>query len=92
MKESSTYQAIVEEGRQEGRRQGALIEAKKLLRLVGDRRFGAPDIGIAQAIEAIDDVARLEDMAWRLADATSWQELLGPPVGGSRKRRRRQSS
>jgi predicted transposase YdaD len=34
MKESSTYQAILEEGRAEGEVQGAIAEAKKALRLV----------------------------------------------------------
>jgi predicted transposase YdaD len=38
MTESSTYQAILEEGRAEG----AVAEAKKLLRLQGDDAFGPP--------------------------------------------------
>jgi predicted transposase YdaD len=88
MKESSTYQAILEEGRGEG----AVAEAKKLLRLQGDDAFGPPDARTAATIERINDLAQLEDLARRMRSATSWQELLGPLIGGSRKGRRRQSS
>lgn len=89
MKESSTYQAILEEGRAEGQRQGALAEAKKLLRLQGNKIFGAPDSRTAATLERINDLPQLEDLLERLPAATSWQELLGPLVAGSRKGRRR---
>ena len=56
MKESSTYQAILEEGRA----QGALAEAKKILRLQGDAAFGPPDAATAAAIERFTDLARVE--------------------------------
>ena len=91
MKESSTYQAILEEGRQEGRGEGALAEAKKVLRLQGDKVFGAADARTVAAIERINDLAQLEDLLQRLPDGTSWQDLLGPLVAGTRTRRRRQS-
>jgi predicted transposase YdaD len=99
MKESSTYQAILEEGRQEGRQEGlvegrsegALVEARKLLRIFGEGRFGPPDAQTAADIEGIDDLARLEDLAARLQAAKSWQELLGSPAASSRKRRQRRS-
>jgi predicted transposase YdaD len=91
MKESSTYQAILEEGREEGRGQGALAEAKKVLRLWGDDAFGVPDARTAAAIERINDLAQVEDLLRRVRSAPSWQELLGPLLAGSRKGRRRQS-
>ena len=87
MKESSTYQAILEEGRTEG----AVKEARKLLRVFGDGKFGPPDAQTAEAIEQTDDLARLEDLCQRLRTASSWQDLFGPPVAGQRKARRRQS-
>ncbi len=37
---SSTYQAILEEGRNEGRGEGAVAEARRLLRLQGEEAFG----------------------------------------------------
>ncbi len=87
MKESSTYQAILEEGRQEGRSEGAVAEAKKVLRLQGDDAFGPPDARTAALIERINDLAQLEDLARRMRSATSWRDLLGPGAAGSRKRR-----
>jgi predicted transposase YdaD len=91
IKESSTYQAILEEGRQEGLTEGTVAGAKKLLRIVGDGRFGPPDAQTAAAIERIDDLARLEKLAARLPTATSWRELLDVSAAGSRKGRRRPS-
>jgi predicted transposase YdaD len=88
MKESSTYQAILEEGRAEGERRGAVAEARKLLRVFGDRTLGPPDARIATAIERIDDLARLEELCDRLPTAGSWQELLAQQAPGRRGRRR----
>jgi hypothetical protein len=91
MKESSTYQAIVEEGRAEGMVQGAVAEAKKVLRLQGDDAFGPPDARTAAAIERLDDLPRLEELLKRVRTAGSWQELFGPPASGRRGGRRRQA-
>src|SRR5438093_8843488 len=66
MKESSTYQAILEEGRTEGRTQGrtegAVAEARKVLRLQGDDAFGPPDARVSALIEGLHDLTRLEDL------------------------------
>ena len=79
MKESSTYQAILEEGRVEGRAEGAVAEAKKVLRLQGDDAFGIPEAATAAVIELIEDLTRLEDLLKRVRTAASWQELLRTP-------------
>ncbi|MCI0459939.1 MAG: hypothetical protein L0Z62_23560 [Gemmataceae bacterium] len=76
MKESSTYQAILEEGRTEG----AVAEAKKVLRLQGDDAFGPPDARTAARIERLDNLARLEELLKRIRTATSWQGLFGRPM------------
>lgn len=89
MRESSTYQAILEEGRTEGMVAGAVAEAKKVLRLQGDEAFGPPDAATAAAIERLDDLARLEDLLRRVRTAGGWRELLGPAT--SRRRGRRQA-
>jgi predicted transposase YdaD len=91
MKESSTYQAILEEGRQEGRQEGAVAEAKKVLRLQGDVTFGVPDAQTEAAIEQIVELTRLEALLKRLPSVTNWQDLLGTPLGERRKGRRRRS-
>ena len=84
MKESATYQMIVEEGRAEG----AVIEARKLLRVLGDDLFGPPDARTKAAIERIGDVTRLEDLFKRARTVGSWQELIGSPPPGRRSRGR----
>jgi predicted transposase YdaD len=88
MKESSTYQAILEEGRAEGRREGrtegAVAEARRVLRLLGDDAFGPPNARAAALIERLNDLARLEELLKRVRTAGSWQELFGRPVSGRR--------
>jgi predicted transposase YdaD len=68
MRESSTYQAILEEGRAE--------EARRLLLLQGHDRFGPPSSETRAAIETISSVERLEQLARRLLRASTWEELL----------------
>jgi len=80
MEESATYQAIVRRGRAE--------QARRLLLLMGETKFGPPDTATAAAIEAIGDLARLEELGVRLMSAGSWQELL-PPAPRRRNSRRR---
>ncbi len=91
MKESTTYQAILEEGRTEGQIQGAIAEARKVLRLQGEDAFGPPDARITALIERLNDLAQLEDLLKRIRSAGSWQELFGQPATGPRRRRRRPS-
>ena len=82
MQESTTYQAILREGRNEGRNEG-LIEGritgeKQLLVRQGTKRFGKPNTPILAAIEAIRDVERLEALGERLLDpdVRDWDDLL----------------
>jgi predicted transposase YdaD len=92
MKESSTYQAILEEGRNEGRNEGrtegALKEARRFLLLQGESRFGSPDAATLAALEAINDLKKPENLGVQLINATSWKDLLGP---SPRSRKHRQS-
>ncbi len=86
MQESTTYQAILREGRNEGLIEGrneGLIEgrvreAQRLLLLQGEIRFGAPDEATRSDIEAIRDVERLERISKRVLDASipDWNGLL----------------
>jgi hypothetical protein len=71
MRESDTYQAILEEG-------GVLTLHRTLLTL-GQERFGKPDAAIRQAVEAITDLKRLDRLVKRLLKVSSWQELLATP-------------
>jgi predicted transposase YdaD len=76
MKDSVTYQAILEEGREEGRAEGETKEAIKILKKLGTRRLGPPDLSVLATIEAITDVERIESLSERLLDVSSWEELL----------------
>jgi predicted transposase YdaD len=72
MKESSAYQAILEEGYAVGETR----EATKLLKKLGTRRFGPPDHSVLVAIEALADLERIELLLERLLEVSSWEELL----------------
>jgi predicted transposase YdaD len=86
MKESVTYQAIL----QEGEAKGEIEEAKKILVLQGRNRFGEPPAQVLAAIAAVSDVKQLEDLSVRLLGAASWQDLLG--LNGARRRGRKKQS
>jgi predicted transposase YdaD len=72
MRESVTYQAILEEGREEGR----VEELHRTIQRLGRRRFGEPDEAIRERIEAIRDIVVLEDLTERLLIVSSWHELM----------------
>jgi predicted transposase YdaD len=73
MEESVTYQAILEKGRIRGHRLSLLRQ--------GQKKFGPPTTEIKAALEAITDSTRLEDLAERLLDVATWEELLTAPNG-----------
>jgi predicted transposase YdaD len=83
LKDSSFYQVILKEGREEGRKegleQGEIQGARKLLIRLGRIRFGRLPKATRTAIEAIDDLERLERLSERLLTATSWADLLSEP-------------
>jgi hypothetical protein len=68
MKESTTYQAILEEG--------GVNELQKVLLLLGDQRFGPPSESVRATIEETTDLPRLERWTASLLKAGSWEELL----------------
>jgi hypothetical protein len=73
MRESDTYLAILDEGREE--------EAKSLILRQGQKRLGPADEATNVRLNGITDLARLEKMIDRLFDATAkdWQDLLDTP-------------
>jgi predicted transposase YdaD len=84
MKESVTYQAILEEGEAKG--------ARKILVLLGRDQFGEPSANVWAALDALADVNRIEELTVRMKRAASWQELLGLPGPRRRSPRRKPSS
>ncbi len=75
MRESTTYQFILEEGRLEGLAEGT----RHLLLRLARKYLGDPDATTQTTLKAIRDVERLERMAERLADVTTWEDLLQTP-------------
>jgi hypothetical protein len=71
MRDSDTYMAIIDEGRE--------IEAKRLLLLVGEDLLGSPDQDMKTRLQAITDIDRLERMWMQLTRAPGWHELLDTP-------------
>jgi predicted transposase YdaD len=84
MHESTTYQAILREGRKEGLIEGreeGLIEGREegliegriageqhFLLRQGTKKFGKPDSATLAALEAIRDIERLEALGERIID------------------------
>jgi hypothetical protein len=81
MEQSATYQAIVRRGRAE--------EARRVLLLQGEQKFGPPDDATRAAIETIGDLTKLEEFLMRFVNAGSWHELLPPDPSRRRTSRRR---
>ena len=79
MRESDTYQAILDEGREEGLVKGRIQALHHTLLRQGRKRFGEPDEATRQALLAITDADRLDLLSERLLDVGSWQELLAGP-------------
>ena len=47
-----------------------------MILLSATKRFGAPSAKVKAALESISDLGKLEQLAPRLFEANSWQELL----------------
>jgi hypothetical protein len=67
MRESVTYRAIVAE------------EARRILMLLGNKRFGPINAQTTAALERIKGLNRLERLTERVLEVSSWEELLGEP-------------
>jgi hypothetical protein len=92
MKESVTYQAILSEGKAEGKAKGLTEEARKILLLLGRDQFGEPSAEVRAALDALADVNRLEELTVGLKHAASWHDLLGLPGPRRRSPRKKPSS
>ncbi len=89
LRESVTYHMILDEGREEGRQEGReegreqgrhagrLEGERRLLLRLGNAKLGAPPPHVLAAIEAIDDVSRLEQLGVALLESTvTWETLV----------------
>jgi predicted transposase YdaD len=86
MKESVTYQEILNEGREEG----VSIGARRMLLKAGEKAFNRPASAATRAaLEAIDSVETLEQMLDRLDQAKSWEELVPTETRSARGRKKK---
>ncbi len=78
IRESSTYRAIVEEGRQEGLIEGRTWMARRFLLRLGAKRFRWPEGKIVSALDRIQDASRLEALGERFleADVQNWDDVI----------------
>jgi hypothetical protein len=82
MKESTTYQAIVDEGR--------FREVREDIRSLGEQKFQTSLPNHVQAtLESMVDLKQLKQLLKRILDAGSWDELVAPPVNPIRPMRKR---
>jgi predicted transposase YdaD len=81
MRESTTYQAILNEGRDEGLIAGRIAGEQRMLIRLGTKRFGEPNAATLASLEAIHDIDRLEVLGVRILDSDlqSWDDLLRTP-------------
>jgi hypothetical protein len=68
MRESDTYQAILDEGEVRGLQHTLLRQGRK--------RFGEPEEAVRQSLLGITDLERLTRLTEGLLELSSWQELL----------------
>jgi chorismate mutase len=71
MRDSDTYLAILDEGREE--------QVKKDILRLAQKRFGPADEPSKARLNGITDLERMERLLDRLLDATGWQDLLDTP-------------
>ena len=79
VRESTFYQLVHEEGVTEGEKNGLLKGVRETILSLGRRKFGVPTPEVEPALGGITDRAKLESLADRLLDVSSWEELLAGP-------------
>ncbi|HEV3439981.1 MAG TPA: hypothetical protein VG122_21620 [Gemmata sp.] len=76
LEDSTTYQLILNKGITQGRAQGRVEEARRMVLRLAVKRFGPTPSNAEAAILAISDHDRLERMVDRVHDAAGWDDLL----------------
>jgi hypothetical protein len=71
VQESTTYQAILDEGR--------IDEAHTILVMLARKKLRAPDAQTAEQIKTITDLHRLHRMCEAISGVRSWKQLLETP-------------
>lgn len=72
MKESTTYQYIIEEGEKKGIVKGV----HRTILALGEDKFGKPSAAVVKRLKAVDDLDHLERISKNVLHAKTWKELL----------------
>jgi hypothetical protein len=75
MEESVTYQAIIEKGEANGRREGV----RRVLLVLGENHFGPASSEVTATIQGINDLEQLLQLVVRVGQVGGWDELLRSP-------------
>ena len=76
MEESKIVNGWIAKGGARGEARGLVQGAQNAVLRLGKKRFGPAPAGVEAAIQAVTDRDRLEQIADRVLDATSWDDLL----------------
>ncbi len=80
MRESSTYQAILREGKSEGivegEAKGRTEEARRMLLQHRPKHLGPPSPRFEAMVATMTDVDQIEELSVRSSDVSSWEELF----------------
>jgi hypothetical protein len=71
MRDSDTYLAILDEGRE--------AQLKEAILLLGQDKFGPGDAAITTQLEGITDLDRLKRILRHILRASDWQDLFDTP-------------
>jgi hypothetical protein len=92
MRESTTYQAILAEGRAEGKAEGKIEGLRDLLLHLAGKRFGEVDPMMRGWVQSLDDLDYLTRLIERVYEVAGWNDLLSTPRPQQTKGRRKKSS
>ena len=70
------FERGIERGILQGQGLGRVSEVRGLVLKLGTKKLGEPGAEVRGRVEAMEGLERLEAMAERILDATSWDEVL----------------
>jgi len=76
MEESTTYQAIFQEGFKKGFKKGFKNSRRKFIICQGKIKFGYPNDAVVEKLNSIDDLEQLEYLVFKMDNLDNWLELL----------------
>jgi hypothetical protein len=79
VEESTVVNEWIAKGEKRGIAIGEIRQTQQLIVRLGVKRFGPPLTDIEATVQAIQDRARLEQIADRIDEASDWADLVATP-------------